>query len=366
MKKILIYGIGAYAAGMGRTLERNTKNKIIYWVPINTSEDVKLFVELSQNSAEAVQNLPHKISMPSGAEYIADIGTIREADIAFVAVAAKYAGTKGWLCKRICDWIVYTDCKPILVMLSKGFDADSAMPLGMAWVKKLEERTGGKAKFAVLSGPTFAHDLADGKLCVASIASRGPAVIRAIKRIFRKTNLRLIGTDDVSGVSLGGCLKNAGAIGDGYMDVVAPSEELPKYRRMWLGEMKTILDFFGAAERTLHSPAVKDDFLYTVSGSSRNREFGRFIAGAKTYFKDDDGKYRSRAEIEEVARANTVEGFESVRVLYKIAQENSLRVPLLYGIYALACLGACPPRLFYTIWYQNAKTRYLNIKNKEA
>ncbi|KKU03699.1 MAG: hypothetical protein UX07_C0055G0007, partial [Parcubacteria group bacterium GW2011_GWA2_45_30] len=82
MKKILIYGIGAYAAGMGRTLERNTKNKIIYWVPINTSEDVKLFVELSQNSAEAVQNLPHKISMPSGAEYIADIGTIREADIA--------------------------------------------------------------------------------------------------------------------------------------------------------------------------------------------------------------------------------------------------------------------------------------------
>ncbi|MBI2122242.1 MAG: hypothetical protein HYT98_03900 [Candidatus Sungbacteria bacterium] len=365
MPRILIYGVGAYAAGIGRTLDHGAENRITYWMPVNTSGDVELFVKLLQDPVVAGQNMPHKILMPPS-EYTADIGTIREVDIAMVAVAAKYAGTKSWLCKRICDWIVYSDCKPILVMLSKGFDADSNMPLGMAWAKNLEEHTSGKAKFAVLSGPTFAHDLAEGKPCVASIASRDPAVIRAIKRIFRKTNLRLIETGDVTGVSLGGCLKNVGAIGDGYMDVVAPPEESSKYRRMWLCEMKTILDFFGAAERTLYSPAVKGDFLYTVSGPSRNREFGRFIAGAKTYFKEDDGKFRSSTEIKEVAHANTVEGFDSLKGLYKIAQENSLSTPLLYGIHALACLGTCPLRLFYTIWYQNAKTRYLNIKNKEV
>lgn len=224
--------------------------------------------------------------------------------------------------------------------------------------KKLKERTGGKAKFAVLSGATFAHDLAEGKPCVASIASKDKKVISAVKHVFRKTNLRLVGTDDIVGASVGGCAKNTYAMGDGFMDVVALPEELPEYRRMSLCEMKTILDFFGASKRALCSPAVKDDFLYTISGFSRNREFGKFITGAKTSFEEDSGKFRSSAEIEEVARTHTVEGFEAMKILWKIAHKHMLNVPLLYGIHALACLGTCPPRLFYEIWYERAKKTY--------
>jgi glycerol-3-phosphate dehydrogenase len=230
-----------------------------------------------------------------------------------------------------------------LVLLSKGFGNKSLLPLGVEMRNYL--RATGLRNFAVMSGPTPALELVDPyRTSVASVASEERSVIEKLKGICRDSGLCLVGTQDVVGVSWGGCLKNAYAIGFGILSGFAAQErervqELGSiawcYLDIALREMEVFLDHAGARPAAVKSPAVKGDFRMTSEGTarwkSRNVRFGEFLA-----------EYHKKEAIDEYVSKHTVEGYEAMKALFEIADTRELDVPLLYGIHSLCEFGASP------------------------
>lgn len=259
-------------------------------------------------------------------EFTDNFEAAKATDVIFLAVPAKYIGETFLKIKECLE----ANPKAILVLLSKGFDSFGDVPWGVKLHNNLKLFR--HNNFAVISGPTFAKEIVKPyQAHFVSCASKNIGVIKKLKALFKNSDLYLVGTTDVIGVSWGGCLKNAYAIGYGILDKFAGQKTAFEYIWLALDEMKSFLDFAGACQKTLHSPAVENDFYVTSRGESRNRKFGAFLA-----------EYHSKTEIVDYLAGRTVEGYESMKILWKIAHENKLDVPLLYGIHAICEYGASP------------------------
>ena len=71
---------------------------------------------------------------------------------------------------------------------------------------------------AVLSGPSFASEVAKGMPCALTAASGSAELVALIQQVFHHGNMRVYGSDDVVGVELGGAIKNVLAIATGIGD----------------------------------------------------------------------------------------------------------------------------------------------------
>ncbi|OGF63219.1 hypothetical protein A2926_03810 [Candidatus Giovannonibacteria bacterium RIFCSPLOWO2_01_FULL_44_40] len=259
-------------------------------------------------------------------EFTDNFEAAKSADVICLAVPTKYIG-QAFLKIKECLEI---NPKAILVLLSKGFDSFGDVPWGVMLYNNSEFF--GYKNFAVMSGPTFAREIVKPyQAHFISCASKNIGVIKKLKALFKNSDLHLVGTTDLIGVSLGGCLKNACAPGYGLLEKLASPEAAFEYIWLALDEMKTFLNSAGANPKTLHSPAVERDFYVTCRGESRNKKFGHELA-----------KYLSRDAIEAYTKSNTIEGYESIKTLWRIAQKNSLDTPFLHSIHAICEYGASP------------------------
>lgn len=355
--KILFYGVGALAIPFGEICA-SAGHSVVHWAPTETEEQTQFLAKLRWNLPKRSHLFPDLVLSPA-TSFVADHDVLLQADVAFIAVSSRYAGKNSQLIREIMKRLPQNP-RVILVLLSKGVDVDERCPLGTSLEKIFKDR--GFKNFAVMSGLSFAEDLAQFKLCAVSVASRNTKIIHSLKKIFSGTNLQLNGTTDITGVSYGGPLKNTYAVIDGAFSKLGPESERESCRSLSVQEMKLILDLAGAKEKTLHSPAVAGDFYGTVNGPSRNKKFGEFIVGEPTFFQDGFGRagyrYRSQKEIQEYAEKNTVEGYESIKVFFEIAQKNNLDTSLLFGIHAIATRSSSCPELFYDVWFQIAKIRH--------
>lgn len=359
--KILFYGVGALAIPLGDICAR-AGHTVTHWAPTETDEQISLLVKLRWDVPKRSPLFPN-LNLSPETKFLAVHDTLLDVDIAFIAVSSRYAEKNSQLIREITKRLPQNP-RVILVLLSKGVDTDARCPIGVSLEKTFKNSR--FHNFAVISGPSFAEDLAAKKQCVVSVASRNITIIRTLKQIFNGTCVSMVGTTDVTGVSYGGPLKNTYAASDGLFNKTGHPAERGIFRELCMQEIKIFLDFAGAHERTLYSPAVEGDFYGTVNGPSRNKAFGEFIAGEETTFQDGFGRtgwrYRSQKEIEEYAQKHTVEGYEAMKVFFEIAQKNNLNLPLLSGIHAIATHSSSCPELFYKIWYQAAKKRHKNTK----
>ena len=104
----------------------------------------------------------------------------------------------------------------ILVSASKGIENDTL--LTMAGVIKEALDGVGDDRFAVLSGPSFAKEVAQGLPTVVTVASKALECAQKVQHVFATPNFRVYTHDDVVGVELGGSVKNVIAIAAGMVD----------------------------------------------------------------------------------------------------------------------------------------------------
>jgi len=135
-------------------------------------------------------------------------------------------------------------------------------------------------RVAVLSGPTFAHEVGHGRPTAAVLASDDPAVARELQRALGTPTFRLYTQADVAGVELGGALKNVMAIATGIADGL----ELGYNARAalltrGLAEITRLGVALGARPRTFAGLAGLGDLILTCTGElSRNRRLGLALA----------------------------------------------------------------------------------------
>jgi glycerol-3-phosphate dehydrogenase (NAD(P)+) len=139
-------------------------------------------------------------------------------------------------------------------------------------------------RIAVLSGPTFAREVARGAPTAVVISSADRELAASIQREFSGPTFRLYANDDPVGVELGAALKNIIAIGAGICDGLGlGSNTIAALITRGLAEITRLAIALGGQPRTLSGLAGLGDLVLTCNGDlSRNRNVGIELAKGRT------------------------------------------------------------------------------------
>ena len=209
----------------------------------------------------------------------------------------------------------------ILVSASKGIENETQ--LTMAGV--INEALGGfpSRLFAVLSGPSFAKEVAQGLPTVVTVASREPECAQKVQLVFATPAFRVYTHDDVVGVELGGSVKNVIAIAAGIVDGMALglntraaliTRGMTEIRRLGLA--------MGAHPRTFTGLAGIGDLVLTCTGDlSRNHTVGQKI-GQGMKLKEVLADMRMVAE-----------GVKTAQSVYFLSRRLGVEMPISHAVY---------------------------------
>jgi glycerol-3-phosphate dehydrogenase (NAD(P)+) len=164
---------------------------------------------------------------------------------------------------------------PIVVCASKGLEPGS----GMTMVDVIAANLPG-AGVGVLSGPSFAAEIARGLPAALVAASTDAGVASAVQSCFGGDRLRIYTSSDVTGVCLGGALKNVIAIAVGCCDGFGFGDNArAALITRGLAEMGRLAETMGGRALTLAGLAGLGDLVLTCTGDlSRNRQVGLSLA----------------------------------------------------------------------------------------
>jgi glycerol-3-phosphate dehydrogenase (NAD(P)+) len=163
-----------------------------------------------------------------------------------------------------------------VVSATKGLEQDTLLRTSQI----LEEGLRAGVRVAVLSGPSFASELARELPTAVSVASRDPAAVEEVQAEFRTSYFRLYGTSDLVGVEMGGALKNVMAIAAGVAEGLGLGHNaLAGLITRGLAEMSRLACAAGARRETLAGLTGLGDLVLTCTGTlSRNRHVGVELA----------------------------------------------------------------------------------------
>ena len=159
-----------------------------------------------------------------------------------------------------------------IVSAAKGLEPDTMLRMSQV----IEEELGAASSVAVLSGPSFAVEVARELPTAVLVASAQPAVLKLVQDEFRSKYFRLYASDDVIGVELGGALKNVIAIAAGVVESLGLGcNALAGLITRGLAEMTRVACAVGGRPQTLAGLSGLGDLVLTCTGNrSRNRLVG--------------------------------------------------------------------------------------------
>jgi glycerol-3-phosphate dehydrogenase (NAD(P)+) len=160
----------------------------------------------------------------------------------------------------------------ILVSATKGLETDSLDRMSQV----IAEETGARHAIAVLSGPSFALEVARGMPTAVVVASADPKTTTRVQDSLKGSTLRLYASDDVTGVEFGGALKNVIAIAAGVVEGLGIGHNaMAALITRGLVEMSRLACAEGSRRDTLAGLSGLGDLVLTCTGDlSRNRRVG--------------------------------------------------------------------------------------------
>jgi glycerol-3-phosphate dehydrogenase (NAD(P)+) len=176
---------------------------------------------------------------------------------------------------------------------------------------------------AILSGPSFAADVAAGLPTAVALAAREEALAVELCRALKGPNLRLYHSTDVRGVEIGGAAKNVLAIACGVASGLGlgPSAGAALIARGF-AELRRFGDAFGARAHTLMGLSGLGDLVLTCSSAqSRNFAFGLALGQGRAVAEARGGKL--------------VEGATTVGALMQLARARGVDMPIAGAVEAL-------------------------------
>lgn len=302
--KISVLGAGAWGTALAISLA--PRHQIRLW-----ARDAQQ-VAAMQASRSNQRYLPD-MHFPESLQLTADLDTaLSEAELLIVAVPV--SSLRGIL-QRIAASPV---AKPV-VWLCKGFEAQTAQLPHQVVAEVLPADT----PCAVLSGPSFAQEVARGLPTALTLASIDIAFAQHIAHALHHSRLRIYSSADVVGVEVGGAIKNvlaiAAGIGDGLqLGYNARAALLTR----GLAEMTRLGLHLGGKAETLGGLSGAGDLILTCTGDlSRNRQVGMLLAQKKAL--PDILK-----ELGHVA-----EGVYTAREVHQLAQRSGVEMPICDAVY---------------------------------
>jgi glycerol-3-phosphate dehydrogenase (NAD(P)+) len=208
------------------------------------------------------------------------------------------------------------DCDTPVVWLCKGFEREQALLPHQVCAAELPGTTCG-----VLSGPSFAEEVARGQPTALTLASTNEDFARTAARELHGGSLRVYSSSDVVGVEVAGAVKNVMAIASGICDGLNLGlNARAALMTRGLAEITRLGVALGGRAETFMGLAGVGDLILTCTGDlSRNRRVGLMLA------QDKEGKSLDAilAELGHVA-----EGVYSAREVARLAKTRGIDMPI--------------------------------------
>ena len=319
MSRIAIFGGGSWGTGLALVLAASRrKHEIRLWV-----RDSSL-AESIERDRENKKYLPG-ISVPACVEVTAELEeALHESQIVVGAVPS--AHTRGIFALAL----PHLSREAAFLSATKGLEPATHLRMSEVISQVLNARF--VPSVAVLSGPSFAAEAAEGHPTAVVLASKDAALSAFLQEEFSGPTFRLYTNDDVLGVELAGAMKNVMAIAAGTCQGLGlGANSLAALITRGLAEMTRLAVALGGKPETLSGLAGMGDLILTCYGTqSRNRKVGF-----------DLGQGRS---LEEILAGMTMvaEGVGTTAALLALAKENRIDLPITQQVHSLLHLGNSP------------------------
>ncbi len=303
MKRIAVIGAGGWGTALALTLARLGHAVRLWAYEAEVEESIR-----TRRENEAF--LPG-ILLPEALAATRDLGAALDgAEIAVTAVPSHF-------CRDLFGQMLpHLQPRTILVSATKGLEAERLLRMSEVFGEVVGRKF--PPRLAVLSGPSFAREVACGQPTAIVVASKDRPTARLVQEEFSSSSLRLYTSGDVVGVEMGGAVKNVIAIAAGAAEGLGLGTN-PRAALITRGlaEMTRLACACGARRETLAGLAGMGDLVLTCTGAlSRNRQLGIELA-----------KGRKLAEI--VGSLRTVaEGVRTTRATAALAARHGVEMPI--------------------------------------
>lgn len=301
MSRIAVLGAGAWGTALALSLARRGGHSLVLWAHSPALAD-----QLTE-TGENVVYLPG-FTLPADVEVTSDLPrAIFEADILLSVTPSQH------LRETIQHIAPLLTRNQIILSASKGIEEGTHLRMTQVIASITSNPCG------VLSGPSFAQEVAAGQPTAIVIAANAAPLTQAIQREFSSSSLRLYTNEDVPGVELGGALKNVIALSSGVIHGLGlGSNTSAALITRGIAEITRLAVACGGRRQTLAGLAGMGDLVLTCTGSlSRNRSVGVEL-----------GRGRKLPEILAGMNGKVAEGVRSTAAALGLAARYGVEMPI--------------------------------------
>ncbi len=303
---ITIIGAGAWGTALAISLADN--HRVTLW-----ARDAAQ-IEAMRATRRNQRYLPD-IPLPAGLELSADFSAaLMSADLAIIAVPI--AALRSTL-----QQLGQSPRRPGVVWVCKGFEAETSQLPHQVAAEVLPEGF----QYGVLSGPSFAQEVARGMPTALTFASNDAEFARGTAHALHHARLRIYASGDVVGVEVGGAVKNVMAIASGICDGMGLGlNARAALLTRGLAEITRLGLKLGGRPETLYGLSGVGDLILTCTGDlSRNRQVGLLMA--------------QQHDLSEILHrlGHVAEGVYTVREVHQLAQRLGVAMPICEAVYRI-------------------------------
>jgi len=263
MKSIAVLGAGSWGTSLAVHLAR-VGHDVSLW-----ARDPSLVDDMRTRRANVIY-LPD-VSLPPRIAVTHDVAAALDAAHLIVSAIPSHG------CRAVIQQAApYAAADAVFVSATKGLEADTLLRMS----EVIAQETAGKHPVVVLSGPSFAIEVAQQLPTAVLAASTDAAATALVQAEFRGPAFRLYGSDDVVGIEIGGALKNVIAIAAGVVEGLGLGHNaLAALITRGLAEITRLACAAGGRRETLSGLSGLGDLVLTCTGTlSRNRHVGAELA----------------------------------------------------------------------------------------
>ncbi|MBT0727402.1 NAD(P)H-dependent glycerol-3-phosphate dehydrogenase [Rosenbergiella australiborealis] len=310
---VSVIGAGSYGTALAITLARNGY-PVVLW-----GHNPQHIARLSEQrcNAEFLSDVPFPENLALTSQL--DVAVSQSRDLLVVVPSHVF----GQVLKQLKP-LLHSDSR--IVWATKGLEVET----GRLLEEVAREILGPDIPLAVISGPTFAKELAAGMPTAIALASKNHQFAADLqKKLHCGKSFRVYSNNDMIGVQLGGAVKNVIAIGAGMSDGMGfGANARTALITRGLAEMSRLGLALGAQAGTFTGMAGLGDLVLTCTDNqSRNRRFGMLLGQGATVEK-------AQEEISQV-----VEGYRNTKEVYLLATSVGVEMPIVEQIYLVLYCG---------------------------
>ena len=310
--KISVIGLGVYSLAISKMLAKKDENEIVIWTENN--EKYEEYKKTKKVASVFDTKLPKNIKISASME-----DTLENTNLIYIITASKYVDIVTKQMKP------YYNPKIPVCIASKGIEESREELLSNIVKNALKTNN-----IAVISGPTFAVDILNNEPVALALASKTKKAKEYVLNTLANDTLKLRPSKDMIGIQMCGSIKNVIAIASGILSGLGYSNSTQSFLiNESLHDIKDIIKIFGGNPKTILSFAGVGDLMLTcTSTKSRNFSFGVIV-----------GSTKDQNKINEYLATHTVEGYNTLEIVYKMLQKKGIEIELITTIYDIVYNG---------------------------